>query len=164
MKFLSPLLAALLISTAAAQTKIGNVTLTKPAAPAPVMRRAAPAVQNTTTNTSNSMDKANVPAGFIEVTGRVSAAAGTVNLPTGSTVSVSVNNLTRPSQVVRIQFKTTRLSTPYQIVFNPGRLNSADTYGVQATVTDASGKLLYSSDRAATLPKGNRAVVNVTVR
>lgn len=163
MKYLSPLLTALLIATlttANAQTRIGNVTLSKPVAPAPVMRPATPAASQS----NDTMSTADVPAGFIEVRGRVNAAAGTVNLPAGSTINISVNDLTRPAQVVRIQFKTKRLSTPYQIVFNPSRLNSTHTYAVQATVTDAAGKVLYSSDASALLPKGNRAVVNITVK
>lgn len=143
---------------ASAQTRIGNVTLTKPTQqPAPF--HPAPAA-----SAGNSMTTAQVPAGFYEIRGRVSAAQGTVTLPAGSNISVSVNDLTRPAQVVQIQFKTTRLSTPYQIFFNPSRINPAHRYAVQATVTDASGKVLYRSDASALMPQSKSSTVNVTVR
>lgn len=164
MKVFASLLAALLLTTASAQTKIGSVILTKPAQPAPTVR---PPAQQATPSPSTASSTANVPAGWYEVRGRISA-ADTVNLPAGSSVSVTIEDLSvsgAARQLVRIQFKTARLSTPYQIVFNPVRLNTSHQYAVRATVTDASGKLLYASDASASLPaSGKFANVNVVVR
>ncbi len=163
-----------LLASASAQTHIGSVTLTRPAtpapmhqprpmapAPAPAAHRAAPANADNGRDTMNTMA---VPAGAQEIRGRIQAAGGAVNLPAGSTVNVLVSDLTRPAQLVKISFRTSRLSTPYQLVFNSGRLNRAHTYAVQANVTDASGKVLYSSDSSAVLPATRRAVVDITVR
>lgn len=200
MKLFASLLSAVLVTTLLsavnAQTQIGNVTLTKPGAPAtaapaptapsmatpgmaaPKMTTpgmAAPAAGQRSSGSSNLNRVSNsvstttastivVPAGSQEVRGRVMAASGAVRLPAGSRVNVSVHDLTRPAQVVQVSFGTTRLSTPYQMVFSPGRLNSAHTYAVEASVVDASGKVLYTSDRSATVPNSRRAEVNVTVR
>lgn len=167
MKYFTALSTALVLfgtafQGASAQTRIGNVTLTKPVQqPAPFRPAPAP-VASAASN--NSMTAAQVPAGFYEIRGRVSAAQGNVTLPAGSTISVSVNDLTRPAQVVQIGFKTTRLSTPYQVFFNPSRINPAHRYAVQATVTDASGKVLYRSDASALMPQSKSSTVNVTVR
>ena len=155
---------ALALPSAQAQIRIGDVTLTKPAQPAPVQQPSIPARPASSTRSGAAMTPMTVPAGSYQVQGRISAAQGTVSLPAGSSVSVSVNDLTRPAQVVQIQFKTSRLSTPYQLFFNSGRINPAHRYAVQATVTDASGKVLYRSDSSALLPGGKNAVVNVTVR
>lgn len=140
------------LGTATAQTKIGNVTLTKPSTPAPT--RAVPAATSATST--------NVPAGWYEVKGRISAAAP-VTLPAGSTVAVIMEDHTARGQFVRIQFKASRLSTPYQIIFSPGRLNSNHQYTLRATVTDASGKTLYQSS-AVRVPTASRSVIDLTVR
>lgn len=94
--------------------------------------------------------------------GRISAAAP-VTLPAGSTVAVIMEDHTARGQFVRIQFKASRLSTPYQIIFSPGRLNSNHQYTLRATVTDASGKTLYQSS-AVRVPTASRSVIDLTVR
>ncbi|WP_291425913.1 YbaY family lipoprotein [Deinococcus sp.] len=164
--FVATLPAILLVSllaSASAQTHIGSVTLTRPATPAPAAaaHRTVPANADKGGDTMNTMA---VPAGAQEIRGRIRAAGGTVILPAGSSVNVLVSDLTRPAQLLKVSFRTSRLSTPYQLVFNSGRLNRAHTYAVQANVTDASGKVLYSSDSSAVLPGTRRAVVDVTVR
>ena len=153
MKFLTPVLAvALLCTPALAQSRIGGVTLTPIPAPAP--GRSLP-----------QSERSDVPAGWQEILGRVSA-PGTVNLPAGSRVNVIVDDPTRTGaarQVLRVTFSTPRLSTPYQIVFNPTRLVSGRTYGVRATVTDRQGRVLYASTAYARLPQGTRATLNLSV-
>ena len=158
MKWTLPLILTLTaLGTANAQTKIGNVTLTKPSATAPApARQAAPAATSAVNSTTN------VPAGWYEVKGRISAATP-VTLPAGSTVTVIMENQTTRGQFVRIQFKTSRLSTPYQIIFSPGRLNSSHQYAVRATVTDASGKTIYQSS-AVRVPNASRSVIDLSVR
>lgn len=156
MKWTAPLLLSLAcLGTATAQTKIGNVTLTKPSAPAPA--RAIPATPAATTSRSTT-----VPAGWYEVKGRISAATP-VTLPAGSNVSVIMEDQTSRGQFVRIQFKTSKLSTPYQIIFSPGRLNRNHQYTVRATVTDSSGKTIYQSG-AVRVPNASRSVIDLSVR
>lgn len=143
------------LTTAGAQTRIGTVTLTKATTPAQPQNR--PASQN-----AASTSMASVPAGWVEVRGRISAGAP-VTLPVGSTVTVVLENQTSPATVVRVQFKTRRLSTPYQLIFSPGRLNSRSVYTVRSVITDASGKTLYQSS-AIKLPSRSSSVIDLTVR
>ena len=157
MKWTLPLMLTLVcLGNASAQTKIGNVTLTKPSTPAPT--RMAPVHQAGAGTTASS----NVPAGWSEVKGRINAATP-VTLPAGSKVTVIMEDQTTSGQFVRIQFKTSRLSTPYQIIFSPGRLNSNHQYTVRASITDASGKTIYQSG-AVRVPNASRSVIDLTVR
>lgn len=153
MRFLTPVLAvALLGSPALAQGRIGDVTLTPIPAPAPA--RGLP-----------QSARSDVPAGWQEIMGRVSAPA-TVNLPAGSRVNVIVDDPTRTGaarQVLRVSFAASRLSTPYQIVFNPTRLVSGRVYGVRSTVTDRQGRVLYASTAYARLPQGTTSTLNLSV-
>ena len=168
MKWTTPLLLSLAcLGTAGAQTKIGNVTLTKPSAPAP--SQAAPVSRPVTGSpgavnpgTGSSVASTNVPAGWYEVKGRISAAAP-VSLPAGSRVAVIMEDQTTRGQFVRIQFGASRLSTPYQIIFSPSRLNRGHQYAVRATVTDAAGKTIDQS-AAVRVPTASRSVINLTVR
>lgn len=153
MRFFTLVLAATLLSSQAfAQGRIGDVILTPTPAPAP-------------TRTLPQSARSDVPAGWQEVLGRVSA-PGTVNLPAGSRVNVIVDDPTRTGtarQVLRVSFSAPRLSAPYQIVFNPSRLVAGRTYGVRATVTDRQGRVLYASTAYARLPQGATSTLNLSV-
>ena len=153
MRVLTPVLAvALLLPVASAQSRIGDVTLTPIPAPAPA-------------RTLPQSERSDVPAGWQEILGRVSAPR-TVNLPAGSRVNVIVDDPTRTGaarQVLRISFSAPRLSAPYQIVFNPSRLVPGRTYGVRSTVTDRQGRVLYASTAYARLPQGTRTALNLSV-
>lgn len=151
---------------ASAQTRIGSVILTKPTTPAPVSApapRRVPAASSTGSSTSTSTSGiSNVPAGWYEVRGRVGSNKPG-SLPAGSTVTVLMEDATARGQFVQIQFKTSRLSTPYQIIFSPGRLNGSHKYTIRATVADAAGKELYSS-YAYAVPSSARNVIDLPLR
>ncbi|OLV19712.1 hypothetical protein BOO71_0001924 [Deinococcus marmoris] len=142
----------LLASSALAQTQIGGVTLTpiKPAATAP-----APSTQD-------DYNRESIPKGYREVKGRVTGPSEGLRLPAGSQIMVSLVDLTAAKSVVDIKFSTTRLSTPYQMVYNPVRLNSAHEYAVRAIIADKNGEVLYYSPDTA-LPDGVRVTLNVPV-
>lgn len=145
----------LLASPALAQTQIGGVTLTpiKPAAsaPAPVSSTA-----------SSDYDAESIPKGYREVKGRVTGPTEGLRLPAGSQIMVSLVDLTAAKSLVDIEFSTSRLSTPYQMVYNPVRLNAAHKYAVRAVIADKNGKVLYRSADVA-LPGGQRVTLNVPV-
>lgn len=146
------LAAALSLPFASAQGRIGDVTLTPIPAPAP-------------TRTLPQSARSDVPAGWQEVLGRVSA-PGAVRLPAGSRVNVIVDDPGRTGaarQVLRVDFAASRLSAPYQIVFNPSRLVAGRTYGVRATVTDRQGRVLYASRAYARLSREASSTLNLSV-
>lgn len=158
---LFPLLPLMVIlGSASAQVKIGSVTLTKPTSPAPT--QSARASSASTSNSTGKGAMTSVPAGWYEVKGRVGAGSS-LSLPAGSTVSVLMEDQTARGQFVRIQFRASRLSTPYQIIFSPGRLNSSHRYTIRASVTDSSGKVLYQSS-AYNVPTAARNVIDLPVR
>ncbi len=159
-RFISPTLCLavsglLLASPALAQTQIGGVTLTpiKPAA-------AAPATASSTS--SSDYDAASIPKGYREVRGRITGPSEGLRLPAGSRIMVSLVDLTAAKALVDIEFSTARLSTPYQMVYNPVRLNSTHRYAVRAVIADQKGKVLYRSADVA-LPDGQRVTLNVPV-
>lgn len=153
-----------LVSVASAQTRIGNVILTpapRAATPAPTPAQvphrattvkasparavpATPAVPATRAVPASSAPSMTVPSGMYEVRGYITGPSA-VSLPAGSTVTLTLNNVTRPAQLLTVNFKTRSLPSNYQMYFNSGRLNSTDRYVVRATVADPSGKVLYRS-------------------
>jgi len=145
----------LLVSPALAQTTIGGVTLTpiKPATTAP----ATPA-----STSGGDYDAESIPSGYREVRGRVTGPSEGLRLPAGSRIMVSLVDLTAAKALVDIEFGTTRLSTPYQMVYNPVRLNAAHKYAVRAMIADRTGKVLYRSADVS-LPDGKRVTLNVPV-
>ncbi|GGO37713.1 YbaY family lipoprotein [Deinococcus humi] len=145
----------LLVSPALAQTTIGGVTLTpiKPAATSP----AAPV-----STSGNDYDAESIPSGYREVRGRVTGPSEGLRLPAGGRIMVSLVDLTAAKALVDIEFGTTRLSTPYQMVYNPVRLNAAHKYAVRAMIADRTGKVLYRSADVS-LPDGKRVTLNVPV-
>jgi putative lipoprotein len=146
-RFLPVLLAALLTSPAVAQ----GITITRPGA--------APA-------TTFAPSLSEVPAGWRMLSGRVRAPRD-VRLPAGSTVSVSIEDVTRmdvPSTtLLNISFPATRLSAPYQMQFNPVRLSPRRVYAVTARVTGPNGRLLYLTTTVQELPQARNAVMDVRV-
>ncbi|CAM3438795.1 YbaY family lipoprotein [Deinococcus saxicola] len=140
-----------LAPSALAQTRIGGVTLTPIRPPA-----AAPATSN------DDYDHDSIPRGYREVRGRVTGPREGLRLPAGSQIMVSLVDLTAANSLVDIKFSSPRLSTPYQMVYNPVRLNATHKYAVRATIADKSGKVLYFSQDAA-LPDGMRVTLNVPV-
>lgn len=141
----------LLAPSALAQTQIGGVTLTPTRPPA-----AAPAPSD------DDYDRESIPRGYREVRGRVTGPREGLRLPAGSQIMVRLVDLTSATSLVDIKFSTTRLSTPYQMVYNPVRLNRTHKYAVRATIADKNGKVLYSSQDTA-LPEGVRVTLNVPV-
>lgn len=153
---------ALLASAALAQTQIGGVTLTpiKPAATAPATSSAA--TSRAAASTQDNYSAESIPKGYREVRGRVTGPSEGLRLPAGSRIMVSLVDLTAAKSLVDIEFGTTRLSTPYQMVYNPVRLNAAHKYAVRAMIADKGGKVLYRSADVA-LPDGKRVTLNVPV-
>lgn len=144
-RLLAVLLAALLVTPALAQIRITRPT-TPPATTAP--------------------DLSDVPAGYRVVSGRVRA-DGEVRLPAGSTVRVTLVDVTGSGAarkpLVDFSFPTPRLSTPYQMQFNPVRLKPGRTYAVTAQVYGPNGRLLYSSAAPQELPQGRNIVLDLRV-
>ncbi|MCP2015953.1 putative lipoprotein [Deinococcus sp. HSC-46F16] len=142
------LLAALLASPALAQ----GIRIVRPSTPPPA-------------TTASTPDLSDVPAGWRVVAGRVSAPS-TVRLPAGSTVTVAIQDVTggrSPSTLLEVSFPTTKLSTPYQLQYNPVRINPRREYVVTARVNDARGRLLYRSVTRQDLPESRTAVLNLRV-
>ena len=99
------------------------------------------------------------------VAGRVSAPS-TVRLPAGSIVTVAIQDVTggrSPSTLLEVSFPATKLSTPYQLQYNPVRINPRRDYVVTARVNDARGRLLYRSASRQELPGSRAAVLNLRV-
>jgi len=142
------LLAALLAPPALAQ----GIRTNRPSTP-PATSSAAPSLSD-------------VPAGWRVLSGRVRAPRD-VRLPAGSTVSVAIEDITRldaPSRtVLNVSFPATRLSTPYQMQFNPVRLSPRRVYAVTARVKDADGRLIYLTTTQQELPTGRNVVMDVRV-
>lgn len=155
---LTTLLLAAPLSTAQAQTRIGGVTLTPIGKAAPTTP--APSSSSSRVSQHSYLD---VPAGMREVRGRISASSEGVRLPAGSTINVSITDVASGRAVIGINFKTTRLSTPYQMIFSPNRIATTRRYVVRAVISDAGGKLLYRS-ADVTLPTGPQATLNLSVR
>ncbi|GAA5535115.1 YbaY family lipoprotein [Deinococcus aluminii] len=149
-RFAALLLAALLATPASAQ----SITITR-------------TTTSTSTNTSAPMPSlTDVPAGWRVVSGRISA-PNEVRLPSGSTVTLNIEDVTRlnaPSTTrLTVSFPSTRLSTPYQFQYNPARMNPRRVYAVTVRVTGPNGRLLYSSNKAQELPRSQNAVLNLKV-
>lgn len=147
-RLVTVLLAALLATPALAQ----GITITRPTP--------SPASAATLPNLSE------VPAGWRVVSGRVRAPRD-IRLPTGSTVTVSLEDVTlvnRPATILlKASFSTPRLSAPYQLQFNPVRLNPRRVYAVTANVYGPDGRLLYRSGAAQELPQGRNVVMDLRV-
>ncbi|WP_216324831.1 YbaY family lipoprotein [Deinococcus aestuarii] len=151
MRFHLPLLLAALLAPSA----LAQMTITRPSAPTPgVQPTATPAVP------------ADLPDGWQVISGRVRAPAE-VRLPAGSTVTVSLEDVSRrdgPSLFrVQASFPVSRLSTPYQLQFNPVRLRPGRTYALTARVTAPGGRLLYRTTTPQPLPTARNAVQDVVV-
>lgn len=164
MKFFTvALLSALLLSTTSAQTRVGGVTLT-PIGKTPVTppAPATPNPNSTGTTRTSTSGLVPVPAGLRELRGRLTAPSEGTRLPAGSQIVVTIRNAASGAVVSSIKFSTTRLSTPYQMIFSPVRINPARRYVVKAEISDPNGKLIYSSADVR-LPKEDRAVMNIPV-
>lgn len=148
---------AALAQTQLAQTQIGGVTLTPVKPPA-----TAPATSSQPASGQDGYERESIPSGYREVRGRVTGPREGLRLPAGSQIMVSLVDLTDARSLVEFEFGTTRLSTPYQMVYNPVRLNSAHKYAVRAVIADRNGKVLYRSADVA-LPDGQRVTLNVPV-
>ena len=143
----------LIFATVQAQTVINGVTITKPA-PAP---RTVPAFVDET-----------IPADWIDIRGRLSTAGGRVNLPAGSTVTVKLLDVSRQDVAARTLVETTfassRLPVSYQLVSSPRHFTAAGIYSVAVRVTDASGKLIYTSTAQQRInPAAKRILADIQV-
>ncbi|WP_189642065.1 YbaY family lipoprotein [Deinococcus piscis] len=186
MKVKLTLLAALLTGVAAAQTTIGNVTITRPsdvrnvtpartpaATPAPVTRPApvrtpAPARTPTTSSAQATAMTApsDLPSGWRHLQGRV-VAPSDMRLPAGSKVVVSIEelapNLAHRSTYLKVSFAATKLSTPYSLQYSAHRLNPQSIYAVRAKVYDRQGRLLYANKALHRAPALRAAKMNISV-
>ncbi|WP_034353531.1 YbaY family lipoprotein [Deinococcus phoenicis] len=120
-------------------------------------------VSSTQTTTPNMTD---VPAGWRVVSGRVQA-PNNVRLPSGSTVTISLEDVTRLNgsgkTLLKVDFPATRLSTPYQFQYNPARMNPRRVYAVTVRVNGPNGRVLYSSNKAQELPRTRSAMLDLRV-
>ncbi|MDO4263015.1 MAG: YbaY family lipoprotein [Deinococcus sp.] len=193
MKAKITLLVALLAGAAAAQTTIGNVTITRPSdvrnvtpartpattppartAPAhtaPVRPASAPAAPARTPVTGAPKATAitapsDLPSGWRHLQGRV-VAPSDVRLPAGSRVQVSIEelapNLAHRSTYLKVSFAATRLSTPYSLQYSAHRLNPQSIYAVRAKVFDREGRLLYANKTLHRAPNLRAAKMNIGV-
>ncbi|KEF33652.1 hypothetical protein RDMS_11270 [Deinococcus sp. RL] len=146
----SLLLATLVFSVASAQ----GIRIVRPGTP-PSAPAAAPA------STSPVPSLADVPAGWRVLGGRIYAPSA-VRLPAGSIVTVTLGD-TAGATLLEVSFPATRLSAPYQLQYNPVRLNPRREYVVTARVSDARGRLLYRSASAQALPGDRAAALDLRV-
>ena len=150
---LPALLPAALLTTlllpAHAQNRTGSVILT------PVVAQ----ITLTPVDTAPSRD---IPAGWHELRGQLRAAGNTrQTFPAGTQATVTIRDTAAPDRApVTVRVPVSRLPAPYQILFNPVRLQPGRTYTVQATLTSPTGKTLWNSAPAA-LPFTPRAVLNL---
>lgn len=145
------------------RTLLLTATLLSTPALAQGIRIVRPTTPTTTTSTTTTVQ---VPAGWHVVTGRVRAPRD-VRLPAGSTVTISLEDVTREDEpsttVLKVDFPTSRLSTPYQLQFNPVRLSEDRTYIVTARIYNASGRLLYISRTRQELPSAKNVIMDLNV-
>lgn len=136
--------------SAAAQTRIGQVTLT-PATPV---------------SGASLFDYAwqPVPAGMNELRGQIATPGPRQLLPAGTQIRVSViSSAAGPARrVASATFTTTRLPTTYQLFYGRDRLISGQAYSVRCVVTDASGRTLFRSADVL-LPRLPRAGLDLGV-
>ncbi len=140
------------LPSAAAQTRIGQVTLS-PVQPAPPSLLSA-----------SDYAWQPVPAGMNELRGRIATPTPLQPLPAGTQIRVSVistaTGLAR--SVANATFTTTRLPTTYQLFYGHARLISGQAYLVRCAVTDSSGRVLFRSADMP-LPRLPHAVLNLNV-
>lgn len=180
------LLTLLAAGAAAAQTTIGNVTITRPSdvrtvtpARTPVttpprvatpartpVTTAAPARPAATAQASAAAAPSDLPSGWRSLQGRV-VAPSDVRLPAGSKVVVSIEelapNLAHRSTYLKVSFGATKLSTPYTLKYSSQRLNPSSIYAVRAKVYDANGHLLYANNKLHRAPELRSASMNIAV-
>ncbi|SEJ88576.1 Type III secretion system lipoprotein chaperone (YscW) [Deinococcus reticulitermitis] len=148
-----------LLGTAAAQTQVGQVTLTPLQ---PTTRSPQPAASPSTSGAST-FRISKPPVGWYNLTGRVTA-ANSPRLPRGSRIILTLENLKAGSpSLVQVNFPSSRLNVPYQMYFNASRLKVGESYGLRATVQDEEGKILYRSPNPVPLPSRLTETVNVVV-
>lgn len=170
-------LTAALIGTSSAQTQVGQVTLTpvnptphtapsgvkpRPVTPKTTVQTTSPATTGATTaKTKTSFETQQVPAGWYNLTGQVT---GNVALPQGTQVVLSLVELQNPSKsLLQIKFGASRLPVPYQMYFNPAKLQAGKTYALRAKAFSDKGILLSYSDSIA-LPKTSPSNLNIAVK
>lgn len=141
-------------SSAQAQTRIGNVTLSSPSA--------KPANQPNVKKAGQTA--AAIPSNWRQVRGKISLTKA-ASLPAGSQVHVFIEDITvpgKPKQMLKVKFGARSLPTNYYMYYNPAKYSSKRMYAIRAQINDASGKVLHGS-YAATF-KANTPVVNVTLK
>lgn len=103
-----------------------------------------------------------LPEGWRLLRGRVRA-GDDVRLPAGSTVYIRLLDQMRPeSPLLEIDFPAAKLSTPYQVQYNPVRLSTRRTYVVVASVVGPDGQVLYTGTPRE-LPASRNAVMDLRV-
>ncbi|WP_261664720.1 YbaY family lipoprotein [Deinococcus sp. Marseille-Q6407] len=175
MKVQIALIATLLGSAALAQTTtIGNVTITRPGdvrQTAPVRPATAAPARTPVTSATAGQAKAiavpsDLPNGWRHLQGRV-VAPSSVRLPAGSRVQVTIEELDRQgatrSVYLKVDFPTTKLSTPYNVQYSSQRLNAQSTYVVRAKVFDGNGRTLYTTKALHRAPDLRSASMNINV-
>ncbi|WP_420594945.1 YbaY family lipoprotein [Deinococcus sp.] len=161
MKTLSLLaaLCPLAATPAQAQTVINGVTISKPPP-------AAPSVAPTPRVVPAFVDE-DIPADWLDIRGRISAAAGRTTLPAGSRVTVKLLDASQvgqtPKTLVSTTFKSSSLPVSYQLVSSPRRFTTTGLYSVVVRITNASGELIYSSAQSRVNPAAKRILADVRV-
>lgn len=178
-KFLTPLLAAVtLLSAASAQTVINGVIISRPGEkPAQTQIRVVPTTRTVTTVTTTPNTTAQgtrtvpafvdsaVPADWVDIRGRVSLGSSRTPLPAGSKVSVKLLDVTRgQNTLITADFSTRNLPASYQLVSSPRRFVSGGRYAVQAVVTSKNGETLYRSRLYSINPAAKRILADLQVR
>lgn len=184
-----PVITALAVSMASAQTQVGQVTLTpvQPAprtnggvkprpvqAPAPqtvpaprtVQNTPAPAAKPAATTTTVTVTKTftpqDVPEGSYNLTGKVTGVA--TRLPAGSKIVLLVQDDQVPTTpLLQIKFGASALPVPYQMYFTQSRLKANHNYSVQAKVFNAAGQMTHLSTPVP-LPTTSPTSLNLTVQ
>ncbi|MGM9321038.1 YbaY family lipoprotein [Deinococcus aquaticus] len=143
------LLPGLLFPAAHAQNRAGSVIL-------------SPVLAQITLTPVDAAPSRDIPTGWHELRGQLRTATNTrQNFPAGTQATVTIRDTTAPDRApVTVRFLVSRLPAPYQVLFNPVRLQRGHTYTVQATLTSPTGQTLWKSTPAP-LPATPRAVLNL---
>ena len=92
-----------------------------------------------------------------------------IRLPSDATVTVSIENVSRPFYQVHhgtISFRptTTSNSIPFEISYDPAYVDSQDVYQVRATVTSGGRTIMHTTVPQRVLTRGNPSQVRLTLQ
>lgn len=93
-----------------------------------------------------------------------------ISLPTDATVTLRLENVTRPNYQVRNGEYTFRPSSynrreiPFQLSFDPAYISQSDNYRLQAYVVSRGRTIMVAEQAPLVLTRGNPSVVDVRLR